>query len=157
MQRMQMRTYIETNKMPCRAEGILQTYLSFLVKRRLLLILPLLLIYSVGIAQEKKMDDKIDLVFKSLIEKDARTQTSKKRCFAKKKNATSSSLAATKYDCIVYTKNPQALRDKGIIINSVLPTFVTASASLQQIQQMSSMPDVAYIASPCTDHLHDKK
>lgn len=55
------------------------------------------------------------------------------------------------YDCIVYTKQAAVLRKKGIVINSELPGFVTAWATLKQIEQMASMPEVTYIEAPRTN------
>lgn len=60
-----------------------------------------------------------------------------------------------RYDCIVYTKNAQALKDKHIIINSMLPTFVTAWVTLDQIIEMANIADVAYIENPIIDGLHN--
>ncbi len=60
-----------------------------------------------------------------------------------------------RYDCIVYTKNAQALKSKGIVINSTLPTFVTAWATMDQITEMANMADVAYIENPAIDGLHN--
>ena len=65
------------------------------------------------------------------------------------------SRSENRYTCIVYTKNPQALRDSGIIINSVLPTFVTAWVTLDQINMMAAMPEVSYIKAPRTAGLHN--
>ncbi len=62
---------------------------------------------------------------------------------------------AERYSCIVYTKNPQALRDSGIIINSVLPDFVTAIATLDQISMMAAMPEVSYVKAPKMIGLHN--
>lgn len=56
-----------------------------------------------------------------------------------------------RYECIVYTKQAGALRKKGIVINSELPDFVTARATLKQIKQMASMAEVTYIEAPKTN------
>ena len=56
-----------------------------------------------------------------------------------------------RYHCIVYTKQAAALRKKGIVIHSELPDFVTAWATLQQIEQMASMAEVTYIEAPKTN------
>lgn len=55
-----------------------------------------------------------------------------------------------KYDCIVYTSNGKLLKDKGFVVNSILPTFVTASATLHEMLQMASMREVTYIDAPST-------
>lgn len=56
------------------------------------------------------------------------------------------------YDCIVYTKQAAALRKKGIKIYSELPDFVTAWATLRQIELMASMDEVRYIEAPKTNY-----
>ena len=52
------------------------------------------------------------------------------------------------YMCIIYTKNPETLRFRGIAMQSVLPNFVTALVSLNQIIELSYLEDIKYIASP---------
>lgn len=61
----------------------------------------------------------------------------------------------SRYDCIVFTTNPQALLNSGIIINSILPTFVTAWVTAKQIEQMSNMAAVTFIDAPKTRHIHN--
>ena len=61
---------------------------------------------------------------------------------------TAGNIPAQGYDCIVYTKKAQALRDSGIVVNSVLPNFVTAWATPDQIRKMAAMPDVLYVKAP---------
>jgi subtilisin family serine protease len=63
--------------------------------------------------------------------------------------------AEDRYDCIVYTSDVAALRNRGVLVNSVLPNFVTAWATLDQIQQLSKLSTVNYIAAPVMDHLHN--
>ncbi len=110
------------------------------------------------IAQSPKPDDKIDPVFKALIAEQNKSTPTKKKCFLKRKKKTDKISATNalqkKYDCIVYTKNAKALRDKGIIIHSELKTFVTAFATLNQIVGMSKMAEVTYIAAPSIDQSH---
>ncbi|MEO8412939.1 MAG: hypothetical protein ABI472_04740 [Ginsengibacter sp.] len=106
-------------------------------------------------SQNVKMEDKIDPAFTSLITKqkikiDTDSEYCASRTTAKTTHCGTSKnfRAAEKYECIVYTKNAGLLRDKGIIVNSTLPTFVTALATLKQIVQMASMPEVTYIEAP---------
>ncbi len=53
-----------------------------------------------------------------------------------------------RYSCIVYTTNGKALRDSGIVVNSVLPQFVTAWVTLDQLTRLSYMKEVKYISAP---------
>lgn len=122
-----------------------------------LLCLALMCVACIHVYAQNKMNaDKIAPAFKALLAKNNITTASgKKKCIFSKKNtkkpASSKAITAEKYDCIVYTKDAKALSDKGIIINSTLPTFVTAKATLQQIAYMSSLKEVTYIDAPATD------
>ncbi len=49
------------------------------------------------------------------------------------------------HECIVYTTDAQALKDKGITVHSILPKFITAMVSVKQIEQMAAMKQVTYI------------
>lgn len=60
-----------------------------------------------------------------------------------------------RYDCIVYTVNAQVLKDSGIIVRSVLPAFVTAWVTIEQLVQMSLMPGVSFIQAPEINGLHN--
>lgn len=60
-----------------------------------------------------------------------------------------------KYECIVYTSNPQTLRDSGIFINSALPTFATAWVSLEEIKKMAEMNTVKYITAPAMNYVNN--
>lgn len=116
---------------------------------------------SFASAQVKNMEDKIDPEFRNIIEK-----VNGKNCYRYFDASTSSKLKKNKvkiadtaadkkkYDCIVYTKNAKAIKEKGIIVNSVLPGFLTASATLCQIMQMASMPEVIKIEAPQINKAH---
>lgn len=126
--------------------------------RALLSIVVASLFYLPGFTQNKKDEEKIAPAFRSLIAKEKITiPASQKKCLFKKRKPvkTLSKSGEKKYDCIVYTNNAKAIRDQGIIVNSVLPTFVTSSATLQQILQMASLPGVTYIDAPSIDTLND--
>lgn len=104
-------------------------------------------------AQNTQAENKIDRVFRILIaeEKAADSAARKKAATATKtrcKNQSPGTRVQKKYDCIVYTTHPEALREKGILIRSELPAFVTASATLQQIMQMAAMAAVTYVEAP---------
>ncbi|RYF70859.1 MAG: hypothetical protein EOO39_14935, partial [Cytophagaceae bacterium] len=60
-----------------------------------------------------------------------------------------------RYNVIVYTKKGAALRDSGMVINSVLPTFATAWVTTEQISRMSYMNEVKYIGVSEVDQLHN--
>lgn len=116
------------------------------MKKQLTIFLSLVLIYLMGHAENIEKDQKIDPVFRALIEaeKKSRKLANRKDHF-KEKRKNLSYAEKEKYECIVYTKNANALKDKGIVIHSILPTFITSVAFLTQIEQMAEMPEVTYI------------
>lgn len=116
--------------------------------------------YFSALSQNKKMEDKIDPVFRNMINtsnvKACKVTSNASLHSTTKKRLTFSDTATIrkKYDCIVYTEKANVLRKKGIVINSVLPTFVTASANLCQIIQMSAMTEVTKIEAPRAEKMH---
>lgn len=116
-----------------------------------------------GSAQNISSEKKIDPVFRSILtakKNGGDTLDNKKFSSHFKVEPTEGMVAGEahpvkRYNCIVYTKNPRALRDSGIVINSVLPAFVTAWATLDQIIKMASMPEVSYIKAPKAMGLHN--
>ena len=139
------------------------SYLCIMRKRRVALFLPVLLFCLPGFAQNISTDKKIDPAFRSVLtaRRNGRdTLGNKNFSFHSNILPTEGLIAGNRqaqkrYNCIVYTKSPQVLRDSGIIINSVLPTFVTAWVTLDQITKMASMPEVSYIKAPKTIALHN--
>ena len=63
--------------------------------------------------------------------------------------------AEQRYNCIVYTTNGKSLRDSGIVVNSILPKFVTAWVTLGQVSRLANMPQVKYIEAPQADKLQN--
>jgi hypothetical protein len=106
-------------------------------------------------AQTIKNANKIDLPFRILIEQQKASDIA-----TKKKGKASSRkkplITEKKYDCIIYTKSPSLLRKKGITIQSELPTFVTALATLSQMEQAAAMPEVTFIEAPEQLKTHSK-
>jgi hypothetical protein len=105
------------------------------------------------------MRDKIDPFFLRIIDEkqrqDSITKSTNSTLRKKKKAKTvKTKVAEEKYDCIVYTKNTKVIMNSGITINSVLPGFVTASATIRQIIKLSAMPAVTYIEAPTHNKLH---
>lgn len=122
-----------------------------LLKKYLLLGVMLLVSFSL-LAQKKMQRDKIDPQFLQLIDS-AKNVKLKAGCPpASKKKGQVSSPKQT-YHCIIYTKNSAALRKQGVTLNSVLPNFATAVATLEQIQTISTHPDVTFIEFPRKDTL----
>lgn len=106
-----------------------------------------------SLAQDSLTNKKIDPFFIRLIERNTITKNTRKpqKCLLKKKKK------QEKYECIVYTKNAAAIREKGIAVNSELPTFVTALATLSQIQEMALITDVTYIEASRTSKIRERK
>ncbi|WP_326980970.1 S8/S53 family peptidase [Chryseobacterium sp. MYb264] len=63
--------------------------------------------------------------------------------------------AQTMYSCIVYTKTPEKLKEDGILVQSQLPGFVTALASIEDIEKLRQLPYVTSIMAPTFDELHN--
>ncbi|WP_205511235.1 hypothetical protein [Longitalea arenae] len=61
-----------------------------------------------------------------------------------------------KYDCIIYTTQPEALRKMGITVRTSSPRAVTAVATLQQILTAAAMPEVKFIEAPEYLKMHRK-
>ena len=117
--------------------------------------------YSFTRAQSGPGANKIDPVFRNIISRmrpNDCSQISAKKIAApqrRKKTIIRQTPAPEKrYDCVIYTKDAQRLREKGVVVNSVLPSFVTASATLCQILQLSALSYVSYIEAPRRDDLH---
>ena len=49
------------------------------------------------------------------------------------------------FNCIIYTSNSEALKAKGIVLESIHPTFSTAWLSLQQLDEVAAFPEVQFI------------
>lgn len=104
-------------------------------------------------AQKNIMREKIDPRFLQIMDSVVQTSSkTAKTCVADKGTQTKQK-TDQKYSCIVYTKNAKALREKGITVNSVLPLFVTAFATLKEIRDLSRMESVTYIEFPANDKL----
>lgn len=120
------------------------------------------LLYASGYAQIRTPANKIDPAFKFIMAqpKPGDRQATQHFSPAFKTTPTKVAVASGKpaedrYDCIVYTTDAATLRNSGIVVNSVLPHFVTAWATLEQIVQLSNLPGVNYIAAPVMDELHN--
>lgn len=52
------------------------------------------------------------------------------------------------YNCIIYTKFPEVLKANGVVIETTYDKFVTAWLSLEQIVELSKLPEVDFIDTP---------
>ena len=126
-----------------------------MVKKHLFLLSLLTSLLATTFAQTGAAGNKIDLVFRLMLDR-AKNRTLYQgdelppllRIESTTGFASKGSAPEERYDCIVYTSKPQSLRDSNIILNSVLPGFVTAWVTPAQIIQMSQMPDVRFIEAP---------
>lgn len=122
------------------------------MKKRILIIFILIFFCNWQYGQNIKNKDKIDPAFRLLLSQQKLQNKGKCSSTIKasnaKPNASKNKTSSPKLECIIYTKNPKALKDKGIVINSTLPTFVTAVVTLAQIEQLASMNEVTYIEAP---------
>jgi len=52
------------------------------------------------------------------------------------------------YICIIYTKFPEVLKESGIVVQSIYPTFITAWVTLEQIPIIADLKGVTFIDAP---------
>lgn len=52
------------------------------------------------------------------------------------------------YSAIIYTKNAQVLKDKGINIQAEYPSFVTALVTVDDLEVLQSLPEVTAVKAP---------
>lgn len=111
-------------------------------------------------AQSIPNNTKIDLPFQQLIAQQQaadsmalkKKHSLKKRKRCSKRNA--DTLLTKQYSCIIYTTDPSVLLKKGVIIQSTLPGFVTALATLAQIQAVAALPQVSFVKAPEVLEVH---
>jgi minor extracellular serine protease Vpr len=127
--------------------------------RKILFVFSMLLFSLATFAQDNNFASKLDPVFRYLLDKKAGRRTisdafpSPVRVQPVAGFAARGSALEQRYNCIVYTDNGRSLRDSGIVLNSVLPKFATAWATLEQIEKMAGMGIVRYVEAPQEDHL----
>lgn len=125
-------------------------------KHTICFLLPALFVLLPGAAQVIPTGTKIDPAFQTVLtaKRNGRDTVANKALSTRYRVEPTTRLVAgakepvNRYNCIVYTKNPQVLRNSGIEVNSILPDFVTAWATLDQIAAMAAMPEVLYVKAP---------
>lgn len=132
------------------------------VKKVLILVSLSLFFTSSLFSQNTILHQKLDPAFRYLIEQTRQERTSGAKLQsplfsveATEGFATKDARVEKRFNAIVYTKAAKILRDKNIVVNSILPKFVTAWVTLEQIEQMANMPEVGYIDAPEMDYLHN--
>ena len=113
----------------------------------------LLLLFNVIIATAQINPKKIDKNLRFLITQKEAILSGKKISnypspFKLDSKVTSKSNGKEKYGCIIYTSKPENLVLKGIEVQTILPKFVTALVSIDQIAEISNMKEVSFIESP---------
>ena len=130
-------------------------------KKTVLLSFIATLIYAFGYAQIRTPEDKIDPAFKFVMAQSTPNARQMPPNLSSAFKAASTKVLVApgqpeeRYDCIIYTTDVTALQKNGVLVNSVLPHFVTAWVTLEQIKQLSMLPGVNYIAAPVMDELHN--
>lgn len=121
-----------------------------------------ILISASGYSQNTEPKDKIDPVFRFVFAQPAPGARQEPRSFSPAFATTPAKVvvaagqpAEDRYSCIIYTKDAAALRNTGVLVNSILPDFVTAWVTPAQIAELSQLPAVNYIAAPAVDQLHN--
>lgn len=52
------------------------------------------------------------------------------------------------YSCIIHTDNANSLKEKGFMLQSVYPTFVTALVSIEDLKKLQELNEVKYLEAP---------
>ncbi|UZU00085.1 hypothetical protein ODZ84_11170 [Chryseobacterium fluminis] len=63
--------------------------------------------------------------------------------------------AQTMYSCIVYTKTPEKLKQDGIMVQTVLPSFATALVGIEDLEKLMQLPYVTSVMAPSFTFLHN--
>jgi hypothetical protein len=119
------------------------------MKKRIIVIFVFIFFYLSQYGQAVQNEDKIDPFLRQFLfeqnEKNKKKRSSKIKVSGAGNNQSKNETSSKKFECIIYTKNAKALKERDIMINSILPTFVTAVLSLEQVKQLSLMNEVTYI------------
>lgn len=116
--------------------------------------LPIALLFLIGggILHSQTLKGKLDLRFQTLVND---TELTKKGIKSPESTETllldkkiSRITGTEKYSCIIYTTNVDELRKMGIEIQSVLPNFVTALVSVEDLKNLSQVSTVQSVKSP---------
>jgi minor extracellular serine protease Vpr len=125
------------------------------------LLVLLLCLVVVAKAQSSPNESKIDFPFRELIAQQKTADSlAKRKCRSLKKRKRGGkqsidTLANKQYSCLIYTTDPSVLLKKGVLIQSTLPGFVTALATLAQMQAVAGLPQVSFIKAPDRLELHN--
>jgi minor extracellular serine protease Vpr len=113
-------------------------------KKTILISVVALLMYAAGYAQNRTPEEKIDPAFRFVLAQPKGSERQIPKTFSPAFKITPTKVVAAagqaveeRYDCIVYTTDVATVKSTGVLVNSVLPHFVTAWATLEQIEQLS--------------------
>ena len=140
---------------------VVNRYFTTLFQHKTILLSFLVIVYTTGYGQIRTPADKIDPAFKFVMAQQNPGARQVPQNFSPAFKTTPNLVvapgqpAAERFDCIIYTSDVTTLRSNGIVVNSVLPQFVTAWATLEQIEELSKLTSVQYIAAPVMDGLHN--
>lgn len=122
-------------------------------------ILLLVLFFSLLSAQSKKLDRNFRYLLSNKEQFRTNAKFREKIPTVYKLDAKTIKTSAGKteelYSCTIYTNNANALKQKGIKIQSVYPKFVTALVSIEDLEKLQTAKEVNYIESPESLSLHN--
>ena len=123
-----------------------------------LLTLLFLLFFGMVFGQYQKIDYKFETLIresKSSVQNAAKLNNLAKELQLDQHLVVTAKGAQTMYSCIVYTAHAEKLKANGILVQSTLPKFVTALATIEDLEKMAEMKDVISIIAPAFDELHN--
>lgn len=59
------------------------------------------------------------------------------------------------FKAIIYSTDAQAIKRRGIAVQSIYPTFCTALVSISDLETLSLLPEVKFVESPKSDSVHN--
>jgi minor extracellular serine protease Vpr len=125
--------------------------------QRITILLASVFLFAMTYEQNIKNEEKIDPALRALIasQKDKlfsehKKSTIKLRSKLSRQKISTNADESEKYECTVYTADAKSLVNKGIVVNSTLPTFATVIVTGREIEMMASMDQVIYIEAAKT-------
>jgi minor extracellular serine protease Vpr len=58
-------------------------------------------------------------------------------------------------NALIYTQDAQALKDKGILVQTVMPNFVTALLRVEDLEILRQMPQVTHVVTPIINQINN--
>ncbi|MBK1898005.1 S8/S53 family peptidase [Chryseobacterium paridis] len=113
---------------------------------------------SLSFGQVQKLDHRFEILLKnkeSLAKTGSLKELEQPEMGLDKHTVVTRKGAQTMYSCLIYTKTPEKLKAEGFLIQSVLPSFVTALVTPEDIEKLMQLSYVTSVMAPTYDILHN--